>query len=1206
MLNTPSNDLILSSEKDPKLAGEKFTNNEQCELVFGNGSKICSYMPPCARLWCSWENEMSGCKTQHMPWADGTECKEGHWCQKGQCVPIDRSALKPQNGGWGAWGSFSDCSRTCGGGIQSRTRKCNSPEPKHGGKYCTGWRIEYRPCNTQPCPNSRYNFRDEQCRARDNQTYDVPSLEPNVRWTAKYGTPLADQCKLLCRVLDKSVYFMLDEKVIDGTPCTFPEDSFDMCINGQCRKAGCDYVLNSDAKLDQCGVCKGDNSTCRQVSGQMHHGKQNTVHKVSADNSMEFHIPVGATNINILHSGYVKDGSFLSLMSGHEIIFNDPKHPTPHTSKHRLFAGVRLEYTVHGSQERITSTYGRVLREKLTVRIIRKMHGGKVYNGQVNYNYMVPIHPAGNTLSNAIYSKHEHESYHHHHHHHHAHHPHHSGNSVQRLQHTVPAPESPYRWEMSSWMKCDQECSGKKRRTAICFNADTQKEVSQDHCNQSVKPQDLYESCNTECKFYWEPGRTECSSPCGEGTKQIEYKCIRLYPQLQRQELVDDPKCSGLPKPLNSREVCIGPCKNATWQYSPWNKVTSKLYNFPCSCSEGTQNRTAKCLSEPNGFLIEDQYCEAKERKATVRPCDVEEHNCPKWVQGELTPCSVTCGEGQRAYALQCMLKNVSVNAALCGARPVPVVLNCTMPSCEQKPMSNTQYSSYRNDVQPNQSMKTVNYQPAPESSPVPRGQWRTYTYSNCSAECDGGIKKRQVHCLSETGQILEDRYCPHPKPVTQINCANVRCPSWTFGQWSKCNDECIRSRQVLCQDHRGKESDQCSTDLKPPAVESCCSFKWRITCSGSCDTEGRRKPHVICKRLFPKSLENPHPLKTGRKVDPKYCANARMPTPMKLKKKCSKPCPFRWVAGNWSEVCSCSVGCGAGWTMRNVTCTDGRTISPKACNAKLKPANTKVCEALTHCRWRVTKPLKCNCKGRQTRTVKCYDEKMKVESNRCSEATRPNQTASCQKPPGCRNRHLEPGVFRNCKDAQRKHRTDGEYTMQINRTRVKIYCYGMRTVSPTEYLSLPKGEKENYAIYSNRRAADSSKCENSRRDWTEESIDYGATHYRKIRLNLATLQVHTNDTRFTKSSGKKQPFGSAGDCYSNTGRCPQGDFAINLEGTPFRIRPSTAWEKAGGNSVMNFLVPLEKPYQKVRARCGGYCGSCFVSRTSNLFLELA
>ncbi|XP_052903499.1 A disintegrin and metalloproteinase with thrombospondin motifs 9 [Anopheles moucheti] len=1203
LLNHPSTDLM---SPDTTLAGEKFTNNKQCELVFGNGSKICSYMPTCARLWCSWENELSGCKTQHMPWADGTECQEGHWCQKGQCVPIDRTALKPQNGGWSGWSSYDGCSRTCGGGVQKRTRECDSPKPKNGGKFCIGLRIEYRACNTHACPNSRYNFREEQCHEFHGQHFDVPTLEPNVRWIPKYGTPLADQCKLFCRAENKSLYFMLREKVIDGTPCTFPEDSFDMCINGQCRKAGCDYVLNSDAKLDQCGVCNGNNTTCLTVSGQLYTGtgytqtKQNSIHKVSPDKSMEFHIPDGSTNINIVHKGYMKDACFLSLMSGNEIIFNDPIHPTSHTTKHRLFAGVRLEYTVHGSQERITSTYGRPLKEKLTVRIVRKQNSDKTFHGQVEYHYLVPSTPVGNTQSNAIYSHHDYEPYKHPHH---THYSHHNGNSVHRLQQSVSAPETPYRWEMGDWLECDHLCTGKRRRPFVCRNSDTRQEAKPENCNHSAKPQDLNEFCNTECKFEWESGPIECSNACGEGFKQVEYLCVKSYPmELRRNEYVHEANCLDIPKPITKRDsqsTCTGPCKNATWNYSSWNK---------CSCTDGTQNRTATCLSDPNGFQIDDAYCEVKERKVVLQSCDAEEQECATWVAGELTPCSVTCGEGQRAYALQCMLKNVSVNAALCGTRPVPVILNCTMPPCDQKQMPNTQYSSFRNDVQPNQSMKNGNYQPNAESGPVPRGQWRTYNYSNCSAECKGGVKKRLVRCMSKNEQVLEDRYCSHPKPPTQINCANFRCPTWNFGQWSKCNNECKRSRQVLCQDHRGNESDQCAKEMKPPDEESCCNFKWRITCSGTCDAEGRRRPVLICKKLFPKSIENPKPFRNGRRVEEKYCASAPKPAlnALKPKKKCNKRCPRppgrrpSWETSPWSK---CSVGCGFGRTVRNVTCTDGRKILPKACNETTKPPNTKICQSLEYCKWKTIKLFKCNCKGKQQRTVKCFDELLNTESNLCPENERPHKTIACPKPPGCDSRS-RPAVYRNCKDVQLKHRTDGEYEMKLNGTIAMIYCHKMATRSPVEYLTLPAGPRENYAIYNKRRAADANSCQESPRDWEDESINYGATHYRKIRINVNTLLVHTNDFEFTTSSGTKQPFGSAGDCYSNTGHCPQGDLAINLTGTPFRIRPSTSWETAGVKSVMNFLVPLKAPYQKVRARCGGYCGSCSVSRNSNLYLE--
>lgn len=45
MLDKPRHDMIEpSSSAMQLLAGEKFTGNEQCELVFGPGSKVCSYM----------------------------------------------------------------------------------------------------------------------------------------------------------------------------------------------------------------------------------------------------------------------------------------------------------------------------------------------------------------------------------------------------------------------------------------------------------------------------------------------------------------------------------------------------------------------------------------------------------------------------------------------------------------------------------------------------------------------------------------------------------------------------------------------------------------------------------------------------------------------------------------------------------------------------------------------------------------------------------------------------------------------------------------------------------------------------------------------------------------------------------------------------------------------------------------------------------
>lgn len=56
------------------------------------------------------------------------------WCIKGRCVSTNRKNFdfgvilnKPRNGGWSGWTFWSKCSRTCGVGVQCRTRKCNKP-----------------------------------------------------------------------------------------------------------------------------------------------------------------------------------------------------------------------------------------------------------------------------------------------------------------------------------------------------------------------------------------------------------------------------------------------------------------------------------------------------------------------------------------------------------------------------------------------------------------------------------------------------------------------------------------------------------------------------------------------------------------------------------------------------------------------------------------------------------------------------------------------------------------------------------------------------------------------------------------------------------------------------------------------------------------------------------------------------------------------
>ena len=62
------------------------------------------------------------------------------------------------NGKFGPWGTFSTCTKTCGGGTQKRERKCNSPPPSAGGKNCVGPAVEIRNCNVNGCPG-KYDWK---------------------------------------------------------------------------------------------------------------------------------------------------------------------------------------------------------------------------------------------------------------------------------------------------------------------------------------------------------------------------------------------------------------------------------------------------------------------------------------------------------------------------------------------------------------------------------------------------------------------------------------------------------------------------------------------------------------------------------------------------------------------------------------------------------------------------------------------------------------------------------------------------------------------------------------------------------------------------------------------------------------------------------------------------------------------------------------
>lgn len=131
-----------------------------------------------------------------------------------------------------------------------------------------------------------------------------------------------------------------------------------------------------------------------------------------------------------------------------------------------------------------------------------------------------------------------------------------------------------------------------------------------------------------------------------------------------------------------------------------------------------------------------------------------------------------------------------------------------------------------------------------------------------------------------------------------------------------------------------------------------------------------------------------------------------------------------------------------------------------------------------------------------------------------------------------------------------------------------------MNSDDPAEYVTLRKGPQENYSLFYSKRSNDMSKCENGKGSH-DESIHYGTTRFSRVRVNINTLQIIDDDYQFAITVGRAQKFATGGDCYSNTGSCPQGDFFVNFEGTGFRIRPSNSWEANGTNSTIEYQIKV-------------------------------
>lgn len=500
LMDKPQSPIQLPSD----LPGTLYDANRQCQFTFGEESSHChDEASTCTTLWCSGTSGgLQVCQTKHFPWADGTSCGEGRWCVNGKCVnKTDKNHFDtPVHGSWGPWGPWGDCSRTCGGGVQYTVRECDNPVPKNGGKYCEGKRVRYRSCNIDDCPETNgKSFREEQCEAHNDFSKTSFGSGPVVEWTPKYaGVSPKDRCKLICQAKGVGYFFVLQPKVVDGTPCS--PDSTSVCVQGQCVKAGCDRIIDSKKKFDKCGICGGNGSTCKKISGSVTSAKPG-YHDVVT-------IPTGATNVEVKQrnpKGAKNNGSFLAIKAADGTYILNGDFTLSTLEQDITHKGSILRYSGSSAAlERIRSFSP--LKEPLTIQVLTV---GNAHRSKIKYTYFV--------------QKKRKESF----------------NAIPTFS----------EWVIEEWGECSKSCGrGWQRRVVECRDLHGQ---PASECAKEVKPASMRQCNDVPCP-HWQLGDwSPCSKTCGKGYKKRTLKCLS-----HDGGMLSNESCDPLKKPKHYIDFC--------------------------------------------------------------------------------------------------------------------------------------------------------------------------------------------------------------------------------------------------------------------------------------------------------------------------------------------------------------------------------------------------------------------------------------------------------------------------------------------------------------------------------------------------------------------------------------------------------------------------------------------------------------------------
>ncbi|XP_065760942.1 ADAMTS-like protein 4 isoform X1 [Muntiacus reevesi] len=692
----------------------------------------------------------------------------------------------------------------------------SSPVPR-----CSGESEQLRACSQAPCPPEQPDPRALQCAAFDSQEF----MGQLYQWEPFTEVQGSQRCELNCRPRGFRFYVRHTQKVQDGTLCQ--PGALDICVAGRCLSPGCDGILGSGRHPDGCGICGGDDSTCRLVSGNL------TERGGSLGYQKILSIPAGASRLQIAQlrpsSNYLalRGPGGRSIINGNWAV--DP--PGSYTAGGTVFRYNRPPRE-EGAGENL-SAEGPTTQPVDVYMIFQEENPGVFYQYVIsspppNLENPTP-EPRVPQLQPEILRVEPPPA------------------SVPRPARTpgtlqrqvripqMPAPPPPRTplgspagyWKRVGHSECSASCGkGVWRPIFLCISRESGEELDERSCALGARPPASPEPCHgPPCPPYWEAGEwTSCSRSCGPGTQHRQLRC--------RQEFggggssVPPERCGHLPRPNITQPCQLRLCGH--WEVrSPWSQCSVR-------CGRGQRSRQVRCVGN-NGDEVSEQECASgPPRPPSREACDMGPCTTAWFHSDWSSKCSAECGTGIQRRSVVCLgsgeAHGISQEEAGAGAgeqtcapgsRP-PDMRACSLGPCE------------------------VTW------------CWYTGPWAECSSDCGSGTQRRDVICVSKLGtefNVTSPSNCSHlPRPPALQPCQGQDCQDrWFSTPWSPCSRSCqggVQTREVQCLTANQTLSIRCPLHLRPARKRSCNSQPCSQRPDDQCKDNSPHCPLVVQARL--------------------------------------------------------------------------------------------------------------------------------------------------------------------------------------------------------------------------------------------------------------------------------------------------------------------------------------------------------------------